>query len=109
MNLDFFFFPNEVKFIFFCLLEQSLNNLDGAITRSKGKINRLDQEIRRAVREQVGAGSKGKQSLEQAKKDIQVSSINKSFFVEMIEIILHRICIHELMIFKIKQKAQKRW
>lgn len=65
----------------FKLLEQSLTNLDTAIVKVKSKIGRLDQEIRKSIREQVGAGSKGKQSLDQAKKDIKVKKNKTKYLV----------------------------
>lgn len=81
--------PYDVSpFAYHLISEQSLSELDSAISQLKMKIARTDEEILKAVREQVSAGSKGKRDLEEAKKAIsEVSTKNKLDPFELIMMI----------------------
>eukprot|EP01117_Protostelium_nocturnum_P009871 TRINITY_DN3519_c0_g2_i1.p1 TRINITY_DN3519_c0_g2~~TRINITY_DN3519_c0_g2_i1.p1 ORF type:complete len:846 (-),score=252.04 TRINITY_DN3519_c0_g2_i1:36-2573(-) len=49
----------------------SLSELDPAIGRIRSRINRADEDILLAVREQVSSGNRGRQSLEESKNTIK--------------------------------------
>lgn len=53
--------------------EQSLVDIDMAVAKIKSKVQRIDDEIVKEVRNQSRAGDKGKKDLQDAKKSIHVS------------------------------------
>jgi hypothetical protein len=60
-----------VFFIQNCI-EKSLSEVDTALTRINVKIQHLDDDILRTVREQASESAKGTQNLESAKRAIVV-------------------------------------
>jgi hypothetical protein len=81
-DFSFFFLCCFFVIIFCCgyLTGASLDNLEEAISKLKGQINHVEEVTYAAVRDQVSAGSRGRQELDLSKKAIAVIFFSFPFF-----------------------------